>query len=141
MIDIHLTDQVDVSFDLPMLTAFLEDVLSDLHQDVDSVGIILADHDFVHALNKDYLSHDYRTDVISFTYSEAHEALCGEVYIDIETAREQAMERGLSELAEVVRYSVHGLLHLVGHDDQSTEEREAMRLLEDAYLATYPVPL
>lgn len=141
MIEVHLTDQVDVAFDLPMLTAFLEDVLSELHQNVESVGIILADHDFVHALNKDYLSHDYRTDVISFTYSEDHEPLCGEVYIDIETAREQAIERGLSELAEVVRYGVHGLLHLVGHDDESTAQREAMRLLEDAYLANYPIPL
>lgn len=103
----------------------------------ESVGIILADHATVHDLNREWLGHDYETDVVSFGLDEtalARRALDGEVYVDLDTAAERAPEFGVTPEHEALRYVAHGLLHLAGHDDATDDERAAMRALEDRYL-------
>lgn len=99
------------------------------------VGIILDGHEAVHALNREFLAHDYETDVLSFLVDESDEGLEGEVYVDLDTALENAARFSTTFDQEVARYVVHGLLHLAGHDDSNDEAREGMRHLEDAYLA------
>lgn len=102
------------------------------------LGVVLTDHAAVHALNRDFLRHDYETDVVSFPLGEAAVAeriIDGEVYVDLDTAAERAPEFGASFEDEARRYVVHGLLHLMGHDDATDAERAAMRALEDRYLA------
>lgn len=100
------------------------------------VGIVLADHAAVHALNRDFLGHDWETDVVSFPLHEDGEAgiVDGEVYVDLDTAAERAPEFGTTFEDEARRYVVHGLLHLLGYDDATDDERAAMRSLEDRYL-------
>lgn len=97
-----------------------------------SLGIVFADHEAVLALNKRWLDHDWHTDVISFLLEE--DPVEGEIYIDVETAQERHKEFGVTIRQELERYAVHGMLHLCGHDDATTEQREAMRSLEDRYL-------
>lgn len=104
----------------------------------ESVGIILGDHALVHALNREWLGHDYETDVVSFSLDEtalARRALDGEVYVDLDTAAERAPEFGATLETEALRYVAHGVLHLAGHDDATDAQRVAMRALEDRYLA------
>ncbi|MEZ4696363.1 MAG: rRNA maturation RNase YbeY [Rhodothermales bacterium] len=100
-----------------------------------SVGIVLANRGAVHRLNKEFLSHDYPTDVISFrlTDSPPHE---GEVYVDLDTANERYAEFGSTFEIEALRYVIHGTLHLTGMDDSLPELREAMRIAEDEILAS-----
>ena len=98
------------------------------------IGIVFADHDTVLELNREWLDHDWNTDVISFLLEE--DPIEGEVYIDVETAAERHAEFGTTSIEELERYVVHGLLHLCGHDDATDKQREAMRLLEDRYLAS-----
>ena len=101
------------------------------------LGIILADHQTVHDLNRDYLSHDYRTDVLSFSLADDPAGpLDGEVYVDLDTAAERHDDFGATFEEEARRYVVHGLLHLLGHDDATDDARAAMRRLEDHYLGT-----
>lgn len=103
-----------------------------------SVGIILGDHALVHELNREWLGHDYETDVVSFVLDEDAQArgvLDGEVYVDLDTAAERAAEFGVTEDHEALRYVAHGVLHLCGHDDATDDQRAAMRALEDRYLA------
>ncbi len=100
------------------------------------VGIILTDHDQVHELNREYLGHDYRTDVLSFLIDRTGDGLEGEVYVDLDTAAVNAVRFGETYEREVARYVVHGLLHLAGHDDATDSERESMRRLEDRYLSS-----
>ena len=105
---------------------------------VDSLGVVLADHQTVHDLNREWLGHDYETDVVSFVLDEeaqARGAVDGEVYVDLDTAAERAPEFGVTARHEALRYVAHGVLHLAGHDDATDEERAAMRALEDRYLA------
>ncbi|MAQ93224.1 MAG: rRNA maturation RNase YbeY [Rhodothermaceae bacterium] len=106
--------------------------------EAESVGIILGDHALVHELNREWLGHDYETDVVSFTLDEDAQArgvLDGEVYVDLDTAAERASEFGVTPEHEALRYVAHGVLHLCGHDDATDGQRAAMRALEDRYLA------
>ena len=104
---------------------------------VRSLGVILADRETVHRLNREFLAHDYATDVLSFPLDEtaaAERLVDGEVYVDLDTAAERAPEFGTTFEDEARRYVVHGLLHLMGYDDATDAERAAMRRLEDLYL-------
>lgn len=103
-----------------------------------SLGVVLGDHRLVHDLNREWLGHDDETDVVSFVLDEDAQArgeIDGEVYVDLDTAAERAPEFGATMEQEALRYVVHGLLHLVGHDDATDAERASMRTLEDRYLA------
>ena len=105
---------------------------------IESLGVILASHALVYELNREWLGHDYETDVVSFSLDDtalARRALDGEVYVDLDTAAERAPEFGATMEAEALRYVVHGVLHLAGYDDATDEGRAAMRALEDRYLA------
>ena len=104
---------------------------------VTSLGIVLGDHELVHDLNREWLGHDYETDVVSFVLDEEAHAggeIDGEVYVDLDTAAERAPEFGVTAAHEALRYVAHGVLHLGGHDDATDDQRAAMRTLENRYL-------
>ncbi len=101
------------------------------------LSVVLAGHATVRALNRDWLGHDDDTDVVSFPLDAdalARREVDGEVYVDLDTAAERAPEFGATFEGEALRYVVHGLLHLTGHDDATDDARAAMRRLEDHYL-------
>ncbi|NNF59513.1 MAG: rRNA maturation RNase YbeY [Rhodothermaceae bacterium] len=101
------------------------------------LNVVLTDHTTVHDLNREWLGHNYETDVVSFVLDEAAPAqrlVDGEVYVDLDTAAERAEEFGATFEQEVLRYVIHGLLHLMGYDDATDTERARMRALEDRYL-------
>ncbi len=98
----------------------------------ESVSVVLADHETVLKLNREWLAHDFNTDVISFLLED--DPIEGEVYVDVETASERFKEFDSDLNSEIERYIVHGLLHLCGHEDASEREREAMHVLENRYL-------
>lgn len=100
-----------------------------------SVSIVLADHAQVLQLNRDYLGHDYHTDVLSFDLSAPEgEAVEGEVYVDLDTAAERHREFDTAFETEALRYVAHGVLHLMGYDDATDEGKSIMRAFEDRYL-------
>ena len=102
-----------------------------------ALSVVLADHAAVCALNRDWLGHDFDTDVVSFPLDDeaaARREVDGEVYVDLDTAAERAPEFGAAFEEEALRYVLHGLLHLMGHDDATEGERARMRALEDRYL-------
>ncbi len=102
---------------------------------VASLSIVLGDHALVHGVNRDWLEHDYATDVVSFALGDAPGVLDGEIYVDLDMAAERAAEFGATFEAEALRYVAHGALHIAGHDDATGAQRAAMRVLEDRALA------
>jgi probable rRNA maturation factor len=101
-----------------------------------SISLALVDNATIHQLNRRYLGHDWPTDVMSFRLSEVGEVpLSGELVISAEMAGATAREAGVDPWAELALYVVHGLLHLCGHDDQSEDDRVAMRRREHECLA------
>ncbi len=83
------------------------------------------------ALNWQYLRHEGPTDVITFDGSEGPGSLAGEIFICVAVAVAQAKEFGTTWRHEVARYAAHGLLHLLGYDDQMPAARRRMKAVEN----------
>lgn len=101
--------------------------------DIAIISIIFVDDAKILELNKSFLNHDYVTDVITFPLEESG-IIEGEIYISVDTARRQSEEYGVSLTNELQRLAVHGVLHLVGYDDDTDEKRDLMHVLEDKYI-------
>ncbi len=86
---------------------------------------ILSNNKEVRKINKEFLSHNYNTDVIAFDYSNG-KILNGEIYISCEKVKENANNYKVSYREEVIRVMIHGTLHLCGYDDNTEEKRELM---------------
>lgn len=102
-----------------------------------SLSLVMADRETVWTVNRDWLRHDYPTDVVSFVLDEDAQGrgeIDGEIYVDLDMAAERADEFDATPEQEALRYIVHGLLHLIGYDDATDGERGTMRQLEDRYL-------
>jgi probable rRNA maturation factor len=92
-------------------------------------------------VNRRWLAHDYAPDVVSFPLSEAGEAtLVGTLAVSRDTARREAARRGHAPYHELMLYVVHGVLHLLGHDDGTRRARAAMRRAEREALAALGLP-
>jgi probable rRNA maturation factor len=111
-----------------------------------SISIALVDDSTIRVINRRHLAHDWPTDVISFGLSEPDDRImAGELIVSAEMAAATAKDVGVDPLSELALYVVHGLLHLCGLDDQSTEDADVMRRREGEILAaeglinTYPL--
>jgi len=89
-------------------------------------------------MNQEYLAHDFFTDIITFEYSEL-EGVSGDIYISTDRVTENAFELNCSVESEIQRVMIHGILHLLGHNDKTEEEARIMRELEDAALKLFHV--
>ena len=104
------------------------------------LGISFVSSSRMAEINQQYLQHEGSTDVITFDYREGYEAgsesseLAGEIYISVSDARRQAREFGTRWEEEVVRYIVHGVLHLRGYDDLAAAKRTVMKREENRLL-------
>ncbi len=98
-----------------------------------AVSIVFTDDRFIKNMNKRYLKHDRTTDVIAFPLSEGR-GTEGEVYVNLDQARRQAREYGVTFRDEVRRLVIHGTLHLLGYRDSTPAMKKKMRRLEDRYL-------
>ena len=87
-------------------------------------------------MNRQWLGHDYFTDVITFDYSDrkAPGSVSGDIFIDVETVADNAREYGAAKLTEMRRVVVHGLLHLCGQKDKTPRANAQMHRKEDHYL-------
>jgi probable rRNA maturation factor len=106
------------------------------------LSLVLTDDATIQQLNRDYRGIDSPTDVLSFAQQEAEGpagSILGDLIISLPTARRQARERGHSLAVEVRMLMVHGLLHLLGYDHETEEQRTEMAAAEQALLAALPL--
>lgn len=97
------------------------------------ISIIFCSDNYILDVNMRYLSHDYFTDIITFDYCEG-KTLSGDLFISIDSVRENASFYGSEFSEELNRVMVHGLLHLIGYDDHSERDQKIMREKENYYL-------
>ena len=88
-------------------------------------------------INRQFLQHDFYTDIITFPLSDPGQPISGEIYISVDRVRENAGKFGNSVRKELHRVIFHGALHLCGYKDKSPGEEKLMRKMEDKYLALY----
>jgi probable rRNA maturation factor len=126
--------ETDVGEQLCDETKYIAEFVLKQEEKIADVGIIFVDDHGIRELNKKYLNHDYVTDVISFPVDEVDGVIEGEIYICLQQADRQAREYKISLKNEVSRLAIHGMLHLVGYEDTTPEQRAVMRMKEDRYL-------
>jgi rRNA maturation RNase YbeY len=100
---------------------------------IGQISIIFCSDPYLLGINRKYLGHDYYTDIISFDYCEGN-LLSGDLFISIDTVRDNAAFYGTTFENELHRVIVHGVLHLIGYDDHSDADTAAMRAAEDRAL-------
>lgn len=127
----------DIQFDLPNDCFYRKWIVKSLHYEKKEAGelnFIFCNDDYLLPINKQYLNHDTLTDVITFDYVEGNK-ISGDIFISIERVQENAKKRSLSLKMELDRVIIHGLLHLMGYSDKTSEEAKQIRGKEDFYLA------
>ena len=131
-----LNEQEEILIEEERIRNVCEKILADAQIVSGRLGVIIVDNDTIHHLNKDFLHHDYPTDVISFQVESEPENgyLEGEVIANAEMALDRAPEFGWSVKEELMLYIIHGLLHLVGFNDEAEEDRKIIREKERYYL-------
>ncbi|WP_396211446.1 rRNA maturation RNase YbeY [Flavobacterium sp.] len=94
------------------------------------INYIFCDDDYILEINKQYLDHDYYTDIISFDYSIGNE-LNGDIFVSIDRVKENATDFNTTFDEELKRVIIHGILHYCGYKDKSDEDEALMRSKED----------
>jgi rRNA maturation RNase YbeY len=101
------------------------------------ISYVFGTDEFLLNLNRQYLKHDFYTDVLTFLISENNKAIEGEVYMSAERIKENAKIYKLSYQKELLRVMIHGALHLCNYDDQTRKARRFMQQKEDFYIQLY----
>lgn len=102
------------------------------------LSYIFCDDAYLLEINKEYLNHNTYTDIITFDYSTPN-SISGDLFISIERVKDNAQKFGISELEELRRVMVHGVLHLLGYKDKEESEIAEMRLKEEEKLKMFHV--
>jgi len=97
------------------------------------LSFILTDNSTLRKINVQFLKHDYNTDVITFDYNEGN-SVNGEVYISLDTVKENSLNYNVSLRLELNRVIIHGVLHLAGYYDKTARQKKVMRNMEDYWL-------
>lgn len=98
------------------------------------ISIIFSSDNYILDINIKYLQHDYFTDIITFDYCVGN-VISGDLFISVDSVRENSMYFKTKFEDELDRVIVHGLLHLIGYDDHTDEQQELMRRKENYYLS------
>ena len=119
------------------LKEFLPSIFKREKKSLTELQYIFCSDDYLLEINKQYLDHDYYTDIITFDLSEPGQPINAEIYISIDRVRDNARSFGTSLKKELHRVIFHGALHLCGYRDKNRQEEQLMRKMEDEYLALY----
>lgn len=117
-------------------TAWLREVAAEEGYTLGDVNYIFCSAERLLRMNREFLGHDYYTDIITFDYSDRRgtKIVAGDIFIDVETVADNARLYGATRLEEMRRVVVHGVLHLCGQKDKTPRANAQMHRKEDKYL-------
>ncbi len=134
MITYNAYSEAMPELDTTATTAWIARVAEKHGKRIGNVNYIFCTDDEILDVNRQYLRHDYYTDIITFDYC-AHGILSGDIYISLDTVASNAEGLQKDPVEELHRVLIHGILHLVGINDKGPGEREIMEHAEDEALA------
>lgn len=120
--------------DFAAVEKWIIDVAARQGRGVGQIGYLFCDDEKILEVNRQFLDHDYYTDIITFDYSDER-TISGDIVISLDTVRSNADQFGQPYGRELMRVIIHGILHLCGIDDKGPGEREIMEGHEDESLA------
>lgn len=128
----------------PIVRVWIERVISSYHAMVGAINYTFCSDERILEVNRQFLHHDYYTDIITFDYSNvnifvspAEQPLTGDIFISIDTVSSNAQALGKPFEEELLRVIIHGVLHLLGQEDKTPVTCEQMHHLEDQALTLY----
>lgn len=104
---------------------------------LEAINYIFCSDVYLLGINKEYLQHDFFTDIITFNLSEKGQPINAEIYISVERVRENAASYNTSFRQELLRVIFHGVLHLCGYKDKAPKDAKLMRQMEDKWVSAY----
>ena len=119
-------------------TAWIKSVAADYGKKVGEIGYLFVGDEKILEVNREYLGHDYYTDIITFHYDEGN-IINGDLVISLDTVASNAEMLGKNYDEELHRVIIHGILHLCGINDKGPGEREIMEAAENKALAISPI--
>lgn len=117
-----------------ILKQWIKLVIENNNKKVGEIAYIFCSDEQLLKINKEFLNHDYYTDIITFDYSET-DVVSGDMFISIDRIKDNAKILGVAYQEELHRVIIHGILHLLGNKDKTETESENMRKLEDDCLS------
>lgn len=103
------------------------------------ISVIFCSDPCLLEVNRQYLNHDYYTDIITFDYDDKEQGIVsGDLFISVDTVADNAAQYGVTPREEMQRVIIHGVLHLCGYGDKTEPEAKTMREKENFYLARRP---
>ena len=133
MIDYNFeeTEELDINYDIT--NNWISSVINKNNKILGDITYIFCSDDYLLNINKQYLNHDYFTDIITFNYCE-RDVVSGDIFISIDTVRSNSETYEVSFLNERYRVIIHGILHLLGYNDKTDEEQDEMTRQENLSL-------
>ena len=128
------TDSIEMpAIDERKLNRWIKSVAADYGFNVGNINYIFCSDERELEVNRQFLGHDYYTDIITFDYSTAS-TLNGDIFISLDTVRSNAEQLGIDFISELHRILIHGVLHLTGQGDKTPETKEEMTRKENLAL-------
>jgi probable rRNA maturation factor len=130
----------DISFKLSgtiKIKKWIKTISNSVDYEIGDLNYIFCSDEYLLGINKEYLDHDYYTDIITFDNSEDEHVLEGDIFISIDRVKDNAQNLAVGFDVELRRVIIHGLLHLIGFDDQTDELKQTMRAKEDECLGLF----
>ena len=115
-------------------TAWIKAVAASYGKKVGDIAYIFCDDEKILEVNREYLQHDYYTDIITFDYTEGN-TISGDLFISLDTVKTNSEQFATEYDEELHRTIIHGILHLCGINDKGPGEREIMEAAENKALA------
>ncbi|MBQ6977199.1 MAG: rRNA maturation RNase YbeY [Paludibacteraceae bacterium] len=132
-----IADSIEMpALDERKVTRWIRSVAADYNFAVGNINYIFCSDERELEVNRQFLGHDYYTDVITFDYSTPS-TLSGDIFISLDTVRSNAEMVGTSFENELLRILIHGVLHLTGQGDKTPETKAQMTAKEEHALALY----
>jgi probable rRNA maturation factor len=119
------------------LKAFLEKQLKKEGIRIECLQYVFCSDKYLLDINKQFLNHDYYTDIISFDLSETKGVLIGDIYISVDRVKENAKNVKTTQGNELLRVIFHGALHFCGYKDKKPADAKLMRSMEDKWIKAY----
>lgn len=115
-------------------SAWIKKVAASYGKSIGEIAYIFCDDEKILEVNREYLQHDYFTDIITFDYCE-EKRINGDIFISVDTVKSNSEQLGVPYEQELHRVIIHGILHLCGINDKGEGEREIMEMEENKALA------
>lgn len=131
------TEEVELpKFDTSKTSQWLSDIIHFFNFEVGEVAVIFTSDELLLAMNRNYLQHDFFTDIITFNYS-SKKKISGDLFISLDRIEENAKTFDVNFIFELHRVIAHGVLHLLGFDDHNEKDIQEMRNQENNWLKQY----